>query len=90
MIQINDKCYIELHRTVSFTFKRGTIGMDSAGECWRLNMLIQGVETTIACFVTRDDGNDCYEKYSCDGELWASTDALDAANEMIDAILSDA
>lgn len=90
LTKINNRCYVKLHRTVSFTFKLGTIGMGSAGKCWRLNMLTQGVETVIACFVIHDDGHRCYEEYSCDNKLWTTTDARDAAIEMIDTILSDA
>lgn len=87
--KINDSCYTKLNHAISFTFKHGGIGVLGGGKCWRLNMLTQGVETTIACFVIVDDGHRCYEKYSCDCKLWNTHDALAAANRMIEELLTE-
>lgn len=85
--KINDKCFTALCGNVNFVLKKGEIGVCSAGTCWRLIMQSQGVETVIGCFVTIDDGHNCYKKYSCESRIWSESEIVSAAEKMITTIL---
>lgn len=86
--KIHDEFYIYRKYDMHFHFAKGPIGVYARGECWRLDLIAQGVTTTIACFVTEDDGHKCFEKWSHNHMLWSTANAINKANEMITNIIT--
>lgn len=82
--RISDTTYVYINRdsNMIFTLEKGDIGVWSAGSCWRLRLGYAGVETFLACFVTSDDGRNCYK--SCyGGKIWNVESIFDEAEQII-------
>jgi len=81
----SNEYYEYVHPKATFSLQRGPIGVFNRGECWRL--IMSGVtKTTLACFVTRDDGHEifkgCYEQ-----RLWTENEVPIAAERIIAEVL---
>lgn len=79
-------CFFDKATGMNFYLKKGRIGVCSRGECWRLFYVHQGSEIFVACFVTRDDYNECYRE-CIGGKIWCESDIVESANGMIAKII---
>lgn len=84
LVKLYEGFYFAKGKDAEYTLKTGDIGIYGRGECYRL---CKG-DTTLGCFVTKTDYNNCEDKYSVESRLWTINDLVDKANSIIQTVES--